>query len=43
MSKEQMLDKKYNGRKGTIIIEFYKTEQIERKHVPNRVHTKTYE
>lgn len=38
-----MLDEKYRDKKGTIIIEFYRTEQFERKSRPNQVHTKQYE
>jgi len=41
--KEEFLDYKHKGKKGTIIIEFYKTEQFERKNRPNQVHTKQYE
>ena len=41
--KEEFLDFKHKGKKGTIIIEFYKTEQFERKNRPNQVHTKQYE
>jgi hypothetical protein len=33
--KEEFLDLKHKGKKGTIIIEFYKTEQFERKNRPN--------
>lgn len=40
MAREAALDEKYRGKTGTIIIEFYKTEQFERKFMPNRVHTK---
>lgn len=43
MAREQALDQRYKGKTGTIIIEFYKTEQFERKFMPNRVHTKQYE
>eukprot|EP00347_Sterkiella_histriomuscorum_P023151 403335754 len=43
-SKEEFLDQKYKDRKGTIIIEFYQTEQFERPNKGmNKVHTKTYE
>ncbi len=41
--KEEFLDFKHKNKKGTIIIEFYKTEQFERKSRPNQVHTKQYE
>ena len=41
--KEEFLDYKHKNKKGTIIIEFYKTEQFERKSRPNQVHTKQYE
>jgi hypothetical protein len=37
------LDHKYRDMKGTIIIEYFRTEQFERKSRPNKVHTKTYE
>jgi hypothetical protein len=37
------LDNKHKGKKGTIIVEFYRTEQFERKNRPNQVHTKQYE
>lgn len=38
-----MLDAKYKGKKGTIIIEFYETEEYERAIMPKRVFTKNYE
>ena len=38
-----MLDQKHKGTKGTIIIEFFRTEQFERPNKPNKIHTKTYE
>jgi N-acetylmuramoyl-L-alanine amidase CwlA len=41
--KDDFLDQKHKGKKGTIIIEFYRTEQFERKSRPNQVHTKQYE
>lgn len=41
--KDEFLDHKHKGKKGTIIIEFYKTVQFERKNRPNQVHTKQYE
>ncbi|CDW84961.1 UNKNOWN [Stylonychia lemnae] len=42
-AKEEQLDQKHKGKKGTIIIEFYKTEQFERPNKQFRVHTKQYE
>jgi len=42
-AKDEFLDFKHKGKKGTIIIEFYRTEQFERKNRPNQVHTKQYE
>jgi hypothetical protein len=38
-----MLDQKHKGKKGTIIIEFFKTEAFEKTRANDRVHTKTYE
>lgn len=40
---DSFLDTKHKDKKGTIIIEFYKTEQFERKSRPYQVHTKQYE
>lgn len=40
---EAALDKKHTGKHGSIIIEFYATDEFERKAMPRSVHQKTYE
>jgi len=34
---------KHKGKQGTIILEFYKTEEFVRQAMPSRAHTKKYE
>ena len=40
---EDFLDGKHRDKKGTIIIEFYRTEAFERRNRPNQVHAKRYD
>ena len=41
---EKNLEVKHAGKNGTIIVEFFKTEQFERRAtLPNRVHGKNYQ
>ena len=43
-SEEQNLDNKHKGKPGTIIVEFYQTEEFYRQSMPNRsCHTKKYD
>ena len=40
---ERNLEEKHKGKTGTIIVEFYSTEEFERRMtIPNRVHGKKY-
>ena len=40
---EMQLEQKHNGKRSTIIVEFYRTEEFERRSIPNKIHGKKYE
>ena len=37
------LEQKHNGKRSTIIVEFYRTEEFERRSIPSKIHGKKYE